>query len=187
MAFPQDFEVPVDEGGPPFQRVPVGGFGGNPGKTQDEHRAVVRSVGKAPVILIHGNVAAADRTKWNLLTIQDMLVEAGYPEEAIWAPSYLGTGIADVAFSHTNNVNEVRNFIDNVCEYLDVEVVDLIAHSLGCTLAYAILRGLKKQNTPPGFRSAAKVAQGRNFRRIGRGVSRFRRNGTVRDRRMENQ
>ena len=151
LAFPRDFEVPVDEGGPPFQRVPVGGFGGNPGKTQDEHRAVVRNVGKAPVILLHGNLAAADRTKWNLLTIQDMLVGAGYPEEAIWAPSYLGTGIADVAFSHTNNVNEVRNFIDNVCEYLDVEVVDLIAHSLGCTLAYAILRGLKKQNNPPVF------------------------------------
>jgi pimeloyl-ACP methyl ester carboxylesterase len=151
MTFPQDFKVPVDEGGPPFQRLPVGGFGGNPNKSQGEHRAVMRSVGKAPVILIHGNLAAADRTKWNLLTIQDMLLEAGYPEEAIWAPSYLGTGIADVAFSHTNNVNEVRNFIDNVCEYLDVEVVDLIAHSLGCTLAYAILRGLKKQNTPPIF------------------------------------
>jgi pimeloyl-ACP methyl ester carboxylesterase len=161
MTFPPDFEVPLDQGGPPFQSVAIGGFGGDPQKTQDEHRAVIRSAGKAPVILIHGNLAAADRTKWNMLTMQDFLIEAGYPEEAIWAPSYLGSGIPDVMFSHTNNVNEVRDFIENVCEYLDVEVVDFIAHSLGCTLVYAILRGLKKQNNPVEF------DQPQNWHRVG--------------------
>jgi pimeloyl-ACP methyl ester carboxylesterase len=164
VAFPQDFEVPQDQGGSGQGQL-VGGFGGDPDKTQDEHRAAVRSAGKAPVILIHGNWAAADRTKWNLLTIQDMLVEAGYPQEAIWASNYLGRPLStmgtpdvtddlvlgDIATPHTNNVNEVRDFIDNVCEYLDVEVVDFITHSLGCTLAYAVLRGLKKQNTPVVF------------------------------------
>jgi hypothetical protein len=89
MAFPQDFEVPVDEGGPPFQRVPVGGFGGNPGKTQDEHRAVVQSVGKAPVLLIHGNGGSADTGRWDMLDLNRMLIEGGYPKELIWAPSYL--------------------------------------------------------------------------------------------------
>jgi pimeloyl-ACP methyl ester carboxylesterase len=140
MAFPQDFEVPVDEGGPPFQRVPVGGFGGNPGKTQDEHRAVVQSVGKAPVLLIHGNGGSADTGRWDMLDLNRMLIEAGYPKELIWAPSYLGTiagfgGIPDLMFPHAHNVGEVREFIDNVCVYLDLEAVDIIAHSLGCTLA----------------------------------------------------
>jgi pimeloyl-ACP methyl ester carboxylesterase len=143
VAFPQDFEVPRDQGGSGQGQL-IGGFGGDPDKTQDEHRAAVRSAGKSPVILIHGNWAAADHTKWNMLTIQDMLVQAGYPEEAIWAPNYLGKPLStmgtsdvtddivlgDVATPHTNNVNEVRDFIDNVCEYLDVEVVDLIAHSV---------------------------------------------------------
>jgi hypothetical protein len=80
-----------------------------------------------------------------------MLITAGYPRELLWAPSYLGTGTLDLETPHTNNVNEVREFIGNVCEYLDVAVVDIIAHSLGCTLAYSILRGLKKQRTPVSF------------------------------------
>jgi hypothetical protein len=73
-----------------------------------------------------------------------MLLKAGYPRELVWAPSYLGTGTLDLQTPHVNNVNEVREFIDNVCEYLDVAVVDIIAHSLGCSLAYAIFRGLRK-------------------------------------------
>ena len=50
---------------------------------------------------------------------------------------------------HTNNVNEVREFVDRVCGYLDVNVVDVIAHSLGCSLVYAICRGLEKRPPPP--------------------------------------
>jgi pimeloyl-ACP methyl ester carboxylesterase len=157
MAFPQGFHVPKDQGGPGQGKL-VGGFGGNPDKSQDEHKAAVRSVGKAPVILLHGNAAAAESTDWNMLKLKQMLMGAGYPEEVLWAPSYLGgpypptgNGTADKELPHTNNVNEVREFIDNVCEYLDVDVVDLIAHSLGCTLAYAVFRGLRKQNSPVVF------------------------------------
>jgi pimeloyl-ACP methyl ester carboxylesterase len=154
MAFPKGFKVPMDQGGP-GQGHAVGGFGGNPQKNQDEHKTAVQSAGKAPVILLHGNAAAADSTEFNLLPLKTMLIKAGYPEELIWAPSYLGTGIIDNDLlnptPHTNNVNEVREFIDNVREYLDVEVVDIIAHSLGCTIAYAIFRGLNKQATPVVF------------------------------------
>jgi len=90
-------------------------------------------------------------------------MEKDYPEELIWAPSYLGPqtgdGIADdggqQASPHINNVNEVREFIDNVCDYLGVDVVDIISHSLGCTLAYAIFRGLK-QGTPLEFNQPKK-------------------------------
>ncbi|MDQ4142996.1 MAG: lipase family protein [Actinomycetota bacterium] len=87
----------------------------------------------------------------------DLMIEAGYPRELLWAPSYLGTafafacaggGATDTEFPHTNNVNEVREFIDNVCAYLGVEVVDIIAHSLGCTLAYSVFRGLRNRRNP---------------------------------------
>src|SRR5215217_2016510 len=159
MAFPQGFKVPFDQGGPGFDEVPpaqrprkIGGFGGNPPRTQAEHRATVQSAGKAPVILLHGNTGAADAGRWNMLDLQQMLIKAGYPRELIWAPSYLGTGgTRDLQTPHTNNINEVREFIDNVSEYLDVAVVDIIAHSLGCSLAYAVFRGLRKQRTTVKF------------------------------------
>src|SRR5215204_6625887 len=86
-----------------------------------------------------------------MLDLQQMLKKAAYPRELIWAPSYLATGTLDLMTPHTNNVDEVREFIDNVCEYLDVAVVDIIAHSLGCSLAYAIFRGLRRQTAPIEF------------------------------------
>ncbi len=131
--FPEGFTVPLDQGGP-GQGQPIGGFGGNLSKNQSEHRAVVQSIRKAPVLLIHGNAGSADSGQWDMLDLKQMLMDADYPEELIWAPSYLGTGTLDRSTPHTNNINEVREFIDNVCEYLDIDVVDIIAHSLGCTL-----------------------------------------------------
>jgi len=110
----------------------------------------------APVILIHGNGGSADLGRWAMFELRkNLILEAGYPRELIWAPSYLGSsilsgGIFDLDFPHAHNVGEVRRFIDNVCEYLDVEVVDIIAHSLGCTLAYSVFRGLSKQIEQPG-------------------------------------
>ncbi len=153
--FPEDFPVPTDQGGP-GQGQPIGGFGGNLSKKQSEHRAVVQSIRKAPVLLIHGNGGSADSGQWDMLDLKRMLMNAGYPEELIWAPSYLGTGTPDLQTPHTNNINEVREFIENVGEYLDVDVVDIIAHSLGCTLAYAVLRGLIKQTTPIKFEEPKK-------------------------------
>ena len=67
MAFPRDFPVPVDQGGP-GQGQPVGGFGGNPSLDRSGHGAVVARTGKAPVILVHGNAGAADRTTWECST-----------------------------------------------------------------------------------------------------------------------
>ena len=144
MAFPQDFKVPKDQGGP-GRGQSIGGFGGNPAKTQSEHKAALQSAGKAPVVLLHGNSGSANSGRWNMLDLQQMLIKAGYPEELLWAPSYLGTGTLDLQTPHTNNVEEVREFLDNVCEYMGVGSLDIVAHSLGCTLAYAIFRGLKKQ------------------------------------------
>jgi hypothetical protein len=145
--YPNDFPVPVDQGGPGAGQ-PIGGFGGNPAGDRDAHRAVVAQLGKAPVLLVHGNGGAADVSPWDLLDQHRFLLAAGYADELIWAPSYLGSGAVDLLTPHTNNVDDVRSYLEAVCEYLAVDVVDVIAHSLGCTLMYALFRGLAHQANP---------------------------------------
>ncbi|WP_395726464.1 chitobiase/beta-hexosaminidase C-terminal domain-containing protein [Nakamurella sp.] len=147
MTYPVDFPVPTDSGGP-GAGSPIGGFGGNPQADRDAHRAAVAELAKAPVLLVHGNGGAADVRPWDLLDQRRFLRAAGYGDEIIWAPSYLGSGSVDLQTPHTNNIDDLRSYLDAVCTYLDVEVVDVIAHSLGCTLTYALARGLKRQTSP---------------------------------------
>ena len=147
VAYPVDFPVPTDSGGP-GAGAPIGGFGGNVQADRAAHRAVVADLGKAPVLLVHGNGGAADVRPWDLLDQRRFLLAAGYADEIIWAPSYLGSGTVDLQTPHTNNVDDLRKYLEAVCTYLDVEVVDVIAHSLGCTLTYAVARGLKRQTSP---------------------------------------
>ena len=120
---------------------------------------MVARVGKAPVLLVHGNGGAADVRPWDLLDQRRFLLAAGYPDELIWAPSYLGTGTVDLQTPHTNNVDDVRNYLEAVCDYLDVDVVDVIAHSLGCTLMYSVFRGLDRQTTPISWDQPKKWAR----------------------------
>jgi hypothetical protein len=146
-SYPSDFPIPVDEGGPGAgQRV--GGFGGNPATGREEHRRVVQLLGMAPVLLVHGNGGVPDAGRWDMLDLRRMLRDAGYGDELIWAPSYLGSGTVDLLTPHTDNVGELRDFLDAVCAYLDVDVVDVIAHSLGCSLMYAVCRGLERHTAP---------------------------------------
>ncbi len=147
MSYPADFPTLTDRGGPGVG-LPIGGFGGNPAQTRGGHRAVVAATGTAPVLLVHGNAGAAEIRPWDLLGQRHFLLDAGYPDELIWAPSYLGPGTVDLLTPHTDNVDDLRTFVDAVCAYLDVEVVDVIAHSLGCTLTYAMCRGLDRQAWP---------------------------------------
>jgi pimeloyl-ACP methyl ester carboxylesterase len=145
--YPSDFPAPADQGGPGAGQ-PVGGFGGNPAAVREDHREAVQRIGKAPVLLVHGNGGAADTGRWDMLDLRRMLLGAGYTDELIWAPSYLGPGTVDLLTPHTDNVGELRDFLDTVCAYLDVEVVDVIAHSLGCSLMYAVCRGLERRTAP---------------------------------------
>jgi hypothetical protein len=147
MAYPGDFPLPSDTGGP-GAGAPIGGFGGNPAADRAAHRNAVVTIGKAPVLLVHGNGGAADVRPWDLLDQRRFLLAAGYSAELIWAPSYLGAGSVDLQTPHTNNVDDARNYLEAVCEYLAVDVVDVIAHSLGCTLMYAVFRGLDRQTAP---------------------------------------
>ncbi|MEP6562726.1 MAG: hypothetical protein ABJD68_16825, partial [Nakamurella sp.] len=162
--YPNDFPVPLDNGGPGTGR-PIGGFGGNPATDRDAHRAVLARLGKAPVLLVHGNGGAADVSPWDLLDQHRFLLAAGYADELIWAPSYLGSGTVDLLTPHTDNIDDVRNFLEAVCKYLDVDVVDVIAHSLGCTLMYALFRGLAHRAGPIGW------DQPKKWSRIGTFVS----------------
>jgi hypothetical protein len=146
-SYPSDFPAPPDQGGPGAGQ-PVGGFGGNPAGGREDHREAVQRIGKAPVLLVHGNGGAADIGRWDMLDLRRMLLGAGYTDELIWAPNYLGPGTVDLLTPHTNNVGELRDFLDSVCAYLDVDVVDVIAHSLGCSLMYAVCRGLDRRTAP---------------------------------------
>lgn len=143
----------------------MGGFGGNPDVDRTAHQEAVVRVGRAPVLLVHGNGGAADVRPWDLLDQQRFLLAAGYPTELIWAPSYLGGGSVDLQTPHTNNVDDVRSFLEAVCEYLAVEVVDVIAHSLGCTLMYSVCRGLDRQAAPISW------TQPKKWSRVGTFVS----------------
>ena len=146
-SYPRDFPIPQDQGGPGAgQRV--GGFGGNSVTGKEDHRQAVQRIGKAPVLLVHGNGGAADAGRWDMLDLRRMLLAAGYSDELIWAPNYLGAGTVDLLTPHTDNVGELRDFLDAVCAYLDVDVVDVIAHSLGCSLMYAVCRGLERHAAP---------------------------------------
>ncbi|HEY5882517.1 MAG TPA: hypothetical protein VIU11_26640, partial [Nakamurella sp.] len=147
MTYPVDFPVPIDAGGP-GAGSPLGGFGGNAQADRDAHRAVLTDLGKAPVLLVHGNGGAADVRPWDLLDQRRFLRAAGYADEIIWALSYLAAGTVDLQTPHTNNVDDVRNFLEAVCGYLGVDVVDVIAHSLGCSMVYSVARGLKRKASP---------------------------------------
>jgi pimeloyl-ACP methyl ester carboxylesterase len=146
-SYPSDFPAPLDQGGPGVGQQ-VGGFGGNAAAVREAHREAVQRIGKAPVLLVHGNGGAADTGRWDMLDLRRMLLAAGYTDELIWAPSYLGPGTVDLLTPHTDNVGELRDFLDTVCGYLDVDVVDVVAHSLGCTLTYAVCRGLERRTAP---------------------------------------
>src|SRR3954467_5460604 len=149
-SYPSDFPTPPDQGGPGAGQ-PVGGFGGNPTTARDDHRQAVQRIGKAPVLLVHGNSGAADTGRWDMLDLRRMLRAAGYTDELLWAPSYLGPGTLDLLTPHTDNVADLRDFLDTVCTYLAVCVVDVIAHSLGCSLMYAVCRGLERRTAPIGW------------------------------------
>jgi len=142
----------------------VGGFGGNSAADRTAHRGVVARSGKAPVLLVHGNGGAADIPPWDMLDLNRLLLAAGYPAELIWAPSYLGTGTVDLFTPHTDNIDDVRDFLEAVCLYLGVDVVDVVAHSLGCTLMYSVFRGLNR-GSPIGW------DQPKKWNRVGTFVS----------------
>ncbi len=143
--FPKDFPHLMDTGGY-GQGSLIHGFGGNLSFDQKANQAAVK---RNPVILIHGNGGNAHSAQWGMLTMHRFLKEWGYNDSEIWAFSYLGAdnSSAELPNPHTSNIDDVRSFIDAVREYLGVQKVDLVGHSLGGGMIRSYLHGLQRDGS----------------------------------------
>jgi pimeloyl-ACP methyl ester carboxylesterase len=143
--FPDDFPELIDSGG--FGRGEViRGFGGDTTTDRDDNRAAVR---RRPVVLLHGNGVTVFDERFGMKHLREALREAGYADAEIWAPSYLGQHVtyAETPTPQRSNIDDVRSFIDAVLEYLAVERIDLVGHSLGCGMINGYLRGLARDGS----------------------------------------
>ncbi|MBC8752197.1 MULTISPECIES: chitobiase/beta-hexosaminidase C-terminal domain-containing protein [Paraburkholderia] len=130
--FPADFSNPST----------LTGFGGDRSKTQAQHRALLK---KTPVVLVHGNAGNSAHPKWGMVTMKGYLKGEGYQDCEIWAMDYLGenNSAQDISDPHRNHIEQFGLFVDGVRNYLGVNKLDFIAHSLGCGMVNAYLRGLQ--------------------------------------------
>jgi pimeloyl-ACP methyl ester carboxylesterase len=122
--------------------VPVIGFGGSKGHV--EH---------VPVIFLHGNNDTPFATACNpfgyIHNLAQVFLDAGYSPRELWGLGYQGDQ-CDLAASSTNrsafahsteaNVPDLRAFVHAVLRYTGAKQVDIVAHSLGVTLAREWMR-----------------------------------------------
>jgi len=133
--FPRDFDHTLT------------GFGGDPAMNRAQHRDALKHT---PVILIHGNATNSADPKFGMQTIKEFLKDPGhglhYQDCEIWAMDYLGENNTSPDLQngvHRRHIEALRTFIDNVVKYLGVKKIDIITHSLGCTMTQGYLRGLQ--------------------------------------------
>jgi pimeloyl-ACP methyl ester carboxylesterase len=142
--FPGDFPELLDRGGFGQGEV-IEGFGGDTTIDRAGNRAAIV---RRPVVLVHGNGVTVFDERFGMTHLREALLGAGYVDAEIWAGSYLGrnVAVAETPTPHRTNIDDVRDFVDAVLDYLAVERVDLVGHSLGCGMINGYLRGL----TPDG-------------------------------------
>lgn len=118
------------------------GFGGDPAKNRAQHRDEIR---KTPVILVHGNATNSADATFGMLRMKAFLKALDYRDCEIWAMDYLGENNTTPILQnvHIDHIDRLRIFIDKVRDYLGVKRLDFIAHSLGCGMVNAYLRGLQ--------------------------------------------
>ncbi len=118
------------------------GFGGDSSKNQTQHKAAIR---KTPVVLVHGNGAHSAHPQWGYQQMTQFLKAIGYQDCEIWAMDYLGENNTRLHMPnpHTDHIDAFRTFVDRIRGYLGVDKLDFIAHSLGCGMVNAYLRGLR--------------------------------------------
>ncbi|KCZ73392.1 Lipase (class 2) [Candidatus Methanoperedens nitroreducens] len=123
------------------------GFGGDPNMNKEQHRKTIK---KAPIILIHGNAAHVAHPTFGWDTMKRFLKEEGYQDCEIWAMDYLGENRSfppEMPTPVRNHIDDVREFIDDVIDYLNVERIDIICHSLGGMMTCAYMRGYRSDGT----------------------------------------
>jgi pimeloyl-ACP methyl ester carboxylesterase len=132
VAFPSDFPVLQDrEWG-----YRLGGWGGLARRHPWQHH---------PVIFIHGNTR--DASDWDEpgTSVKQRFLEAGYSLQELWALSYNGASTKRLPRAQQCRTNNERNvpdlaaFVRAVLDYTGSPKVDLIAHSLGVTIARSML------------------------------------------------
>jgi pimeloyl-ACP methyl ester carboxylesterase len=121
---------------------PLTGFGGDTSMNQAQHRDSIR---KCPVLLVHGNAGNSVHPDWGMQAMKAFLKKAGYQDCEIWAMDYLGEDNEQLIMGsvHADHIDGFRAFVDKVRDYLDVQRLDFIAHSLGCGMVNAYLKGLQ--------------------------------------------
>jgi hypothetical protein len=119
------------------------GFGGDPGLNQAQHRERSK---KCPVILVHGNASNSVHPKFGMEAMKSFLKDEDYQDCEIWAMDYLGenNSLHELLGVHRNRIDAFRDFVDQVRDYLGVEKLDFISHSLGCGMVNGYLRGLQR-------------------------------------------
>jgi len=118
---PESFITPSDY----VTGNPLLGWGGGHGE-----------IDNTPIVFIHGNAHSAD----NWITMATYFAEEGYSWNELWAMSYLQVVNDENYNSNEGNWQEIDEFVQAVIDYTGEEKVNIIAHSLGVTLARTWLR-----------------------------------------------
>jgi pimeloyl-ACP methyl ester carboxylesterase len=137
-SFPADFPTIIDAS----LGVPVIGFGSSEGRVE-----------RVPVVFLHGNNDTPFATACNpfgyIHNLAQFFLEAGYSPRELWGLGYQGdqcdliaspTNRSGVAHSTVANVPDLRAFVAAVLRYTGARRVDIVAHSLGVTLAREWMR-----------------------------------------------
>jgi pimeloyl-ACP methyl ester carboxylesterase len=136
-SLPPDFPVINDAS----LGVPIIGFGAK------------GDVVRTPIIFLHGNNDTPFPTACNVLgRIHDFaqfFADHGYSLSELWGLGYQGdqcdlaanpTNRSGVAHSTVANVPDLRRFVQAVLDYTGADQIDIVAHSLGVTLAREWMR-----------------------------------------------
>lgn len=131
-AFPSDFPILKDQ----EWGYHLGGWGGI---------AKGYPLRQTPVIFVHGNTRDAGDWDEPGKSVKQRFIEKGYSVQELWALSYNGKATKELPWAkqcrtdNRTNVPDLTGFVKAVLAYTGSPKVDLIAHSLGVTIARSVL------------------------------------------------